>query len=280
MGATVYVNGRSVTHKNSNGKAIAFPDVCLSPPPPPTGPIPVPYPNTAFSKDTDRGAKAVKADGKPVAIKGKSRFSKSTGDEGGTQGGNVITHKTKGKAFFLAASMDVKIEGKFVPRHGDPMAHNCACAPFASVAPAYIDLITTAEEHNNCGRRYNRDEDGADCEGEGTPNPEQREAVANMRSADATEYQPEGTVVCWQCREPTANPVADHQPPLILSYYNGGCHDSDEMCEAAGTDNVQDRPPEPPDETPCIVPHCPDCSFKQMQEMRQFSRRARAAQNL
>ena len=71
MGATVYVNGRSVAHENSNGKAIAFPDVCLSPPPPPAGPVPIPYPNIALSQDTDNGAKTVSADGKPVAIKGQ-----------------------------------------------------------------------------------------------------------------------------------------------------------------------------------------------------------------
>lgn len=269
MGATVYVNDRSVVHKNSDGQAIAFPDVCLSPPPPPAGPVPIPYPNTAFSRDTDNGAKTVIADGQPVALKGQSKISTSTGDEGGVQGGNVLTHKTKGKAFFLAASMDVTIEGKNVPRHGDPMAHNCACAPYGGVAPAYIDLFTAAEENVDCDEEYDRDVHGRDVYGRATPNPDQTAAVNALRG-------PDGRVDCWECGLPTATPIPDHQPPLILKYYSGGCHDEDEMQDAAGTDNVRRQPPDPPDDTPCIVPHCPSCSSdgysSQMNEMRAFSR--------
>jgi len=211
-----------------------------------------------------------------VALKGKSLFSTSTGDEGGTQGGNVITHRTKGKAFFLASSMDVKIEGRFVPRHGDPMAHNCACAPWGGVAPAYIDLITTALEHTDCAEDYDRDE-LEDALGERTPNDEQRAAVNNLRSTEATEGQPAGTVRCWECGEFTGNPIADHQPPLALKHFSGGCHDEDEMHEAARTMNVLEEPPEDSNE-PCIVPHCPECSMRQMHEMNRFAREARAAQ--
>lgn len=280
MGSTVYVNGRSVVHKNAGGKSIAFPDPCLSPPPPPAGPIPVPYPNTAMASDTDEGASSVKADGQPVAIKGQSKIKTSTGDEGGTQGGNVVTHKTKGKAFFLVASMDVKIEGKPVPRHGDSMAQNCACAPFGGVAPAYVDLITQALEYTNCDDRYDRDEHGNDSAGDPTPNDDQTAAVNNMRSTVATEDQPAGTVICWECKKPTANPIADHQPPLVLNYYSGGCHDPGQQEDVAGNDNYLSEPPEPPDDTACIVPHCPDCSFRQMQEMQRFSQAARAAQGL
>ena len=280
MGATVYVNGRSVVHKNSDGKSIAFPDVCLSPPPAPTGPIPIPYPNTALSHDTDEGAKTVFADGTPVALKGQSHFKTSTGDEAGSQGGNVLTHKTKGKAFFMNAAMDVSIEGAMVPRHGDPMAHNCACAPIGGVAPCYIDLFTTAIEQTDCDEPYNRDKHGRDSDGRATPNPDQREAVRGLMSDEATEFQPAGTVICWECQQPTANPVADHQPPLVLTYYRGGCHDEEVMQDAAGTMDVRTEPPEPPDETPCIVPHCPDCSDRQRNAMSRFSREARMAQGL
>jgi uncharacterized Zn-binding protein involved in type VI secretion len=278
MGATVYVNDRSVVHKKSDGKSIAFPDVCLSPPPAPTGPVPLPYPNTAMSSDTDEGASTVAADGAPVALKGQSHFKTSTGDEAGNQGGNVVTHKTKGKAFFMNASMDVTIEGAQVPRHGDPMAHNCSCAPYAGIAPAYIDLLTTAMEHTDCEDVYKRNVHGRDSEGRRTPNDEQREGVRGLLSDQATESQPAGTVICWECQEPTANPVADHQPPLVLTYYRGGCHDEEEMQDAAGTTDVRSEPPEPPDETPCIVPHCPDCSDRQRNSMNQLSRDARAAQ--
>jgi uncharacterized Zn-binding protein involved in type VI secretion len=278
MGATVYANGRSVVHKNAGGKSVAFPDPCLSPPPPPAGPLPLPYPNTALASDTDEGAASVKADGQPVAIKGQSKIKTSSGDEGGTQGGNVLTHKTKGKAFFLVASMDIKIEGKEVPRHGDSMAQNCACAPFGGVAPAYVDLITQALEETQCEDEYDRDVHGLDSEGRPTPNPEQRAAINDMRCDEATEFQPAGTVICWECQEPTANPIADHQPPLVLKYYSGGCNDEDDQLDLAESDNYQSEPPE--ENTNAIVPHCPDCSFRQMQEMSRFSRAARAAQGL
>jgi uncharacterized Zn-binding protein involved in type VI secretion len=265
VAATVYVNGRSVAHENSEGKAVAFPDVCLSPPPPPAGPVPIPYPNTALSADTEHGASTVQADGKPIALKGKSHFKTSSGDEAGTQGGNVITHKTKGKAFFLNASMDVKIEGHMVPRHGDPMAHNCACAPYGGIAPAYIDRITTAMEHTDCEDDYKRDVHGRDYQGRRTPNPDQQAAIDRMGDS-------EGRVICWECQLPTASPIPDHQPPLILTYYSGGCHDEEVMQDAAGTLDVRETPPEPPDDTPCIVPHCPRCSDLQRDAMRQFSR--------
>ena len=61
MGNEVFANGMEVSCKSGDGKVIAaFPDVCLSPPSPPAGPIPVPYPNTSFSKDGKNGSKTVK----------------------------------------------------------------------------------------------------------------------------------------------------------------------------------------------------------------------------
>jgi hypothetical protein len=49
------------------------------------------------SSDLASGSTTVKLQGNPTALEGQSYVSTSTGDEGGTQGGNVITHKTKGK---------------------------------------------------------------------------------------------------------------------------------------------------------------------------------------
>lgn len=57
-GVTVGVNNLSVVHKNSNGVTIAFPDVCKTPAP--AGPIPIPYPNIAQSRDTAKGTKPTK----------------------------------------------------------------------------------------------------------------------------------------------------------------------------------------------------------------------------
>ena len=121
MPVTVGVNNLSVVHKDSGGVTIAFPDVCKTPSP--GGPIPIPYPNIAMSSDTAAGSKSVKIDGNPVCLK-DSNFKTSTGDEAGTAGGGVASSKTKGKAEFVNFSMDVKIEGKNVPRALDLMLHN------------------------------------------------------------------------------------------------------------------------------------------------------------
>ena len=121
MGVSVGVNDLSVVHQSSNGKTIAFPDVCKTPSP--AGPIPIPYPNIAQSSDTADGTTTVKCDGNPVCVK-DSNFRMSTGDEGGTAGGGVASNKIKGKAEFVNVSFDVKFEGKGVARAFDPMLHN------------------------------------------------------------------------------------------------------------------------------------------------------------
>ncbi len=104
-----------------------MPDVCLSPPSPPAGPVPVPYPNTSFSKDTQQGSKTVKINGQEVMLKDKSYYSTSPlGDEAATRsfGGSVITHTITGKTYFSAWSMDVKFEGENVDRHLDLTTSN------------------------------------------------------------------------------------------------------------------------------------------------------------
>lgn len=121
MGVTVGVNNLSVVHKSSNGTTVCFPDVCKTPSP--GGPIPIPYPNIAKSSDTAKGTKKVKCDGNPTCVK-DSNFSISTGDEGGSAGGGVVSNKIKGKAEFVNFSFDVKFEGKNVERAFDLMLHN------------------------------------------------------------------------------------------------------------------------------------------------------------
>jgi hypothetical protein len=122
MAVTVGVNNLSVVHAGSNGITIAFPDVCKTPAPPAPF-VPIPYPNIAKSSDTAQGASTVKCDGNPVCVK-DSNFSMSTGDEGGTAGGGMVSSKIKGKAEFVNFSFDVKFEGKNVPRALDLMLHN------------------------------------------------------------------------------------------------------------------------------------------------------------
>jgi len=126
MPASINVNTRTVVHKSSNGIATTFPDVCKTPSP--GGPVPIPYPNIAMSKDTAQGSQSVTMDGNPIMLKG-SNFSTSTGDEAGTAGGGVASNTTKGKAEFVNYSFDVKVEGKNVPRLGDMMVQNKMSSP-------------------------------------------------------------------------------------------------------------------------------------------------------
>lgn len=140
MSATINVNTRTVVHKDSNGVVTIFPDVCKTPTP--GGPVPIPYPNVALSKDTAKGSKNVSMDGNPIMLKG-SNFSTSTGDEPGTAGGGIVSGKIKGKAEFVNYSFDVKVEGKNVPRLGDLMVQNKGSAPntapIAEMQPPIIE---------------------------------------------------------------------------------------------------------------------------------------------
>ncbi len=142
MGVTVGVNNLSVVHKSSSGVSIAFPDVCKTQCGPPV--IPIPYPNIAKSSDTAKGTKKVKCDGESVCVK-DSNFSTSVGDEPGALKG-VASSKTKGKAEFVLYSMDVKFEGKNVPRAFDIMLHNDKNTPPFPVLQAPIIVIAQEEK--------------------------------------------------------------------------------------------------------------------------------------
>lgn len=121
MGATVTVNKRALTDAKGSALSVNFPCVGKTPGPPAPF-VPVPYPNVSKGKDTAKGSKKVKADGKPVALKNESEFSSSVGNEAATAGGGLVTSKQKGKSWYFMYSMDVKIEGKEVPRAFDIMA--------------------------------------------------------------------------------------------------------------------------------------------------------------
>jgi len=142
MGVTVGVNNLSVVHKDSGGVTICFPDVCKTQCGPPV--IPIPYPNIAKSSDTAKGTKKVKCDGNPVCVK-DSNFSTSVGDEPGALKG-IISSKTKGKAEFVNYSMDVKFEGKNVPRAFDLMLHNDKNTPPFPVLQAPIIVVSKEEK--------------------------------------------------------------------------------------------------------------------------------------
>lgn len=120
MSTRVSVNNKTVVHKKTIGIATAFPDACKTPTP--GGPVPIPYPNIAMSKDAASTTTKVKVDGEGICVKG-SNFMMSQGDEAGSAMG-VVSNRIKGKAEFQNFSFDVKAEGKMVARLADPMTQN------------------------------------------------------------------------------------------------------------------------------------------------------------
>lgn len=135
MSVEVYANNDEIACKAGDGKVIAsFPDVCLTPPPPPAGPLPIPYPDTSFSRDMKKGSKTVKIGGQPVMLKDRSFYKSSPlGNEAATrgQGAGITTHVITGKTYFISWSMDVKLDGYNVDRHMDVTTSNHA-SPMAN----------------------------------------------------------------------------------------------------------------------------------------------------
>ncbi|WP_448724114.1 DUF4150 domain-containing protein [Pseudomonas farris] len=157
MGCEVYANGDEIACKAGDGKVIAaFPDVCLTPPAPPAGPIPVPYPDTSFSKDMKKGSKTVKIKRKEVMLKDLSYYKTSPlGDETATksQGAGFVTHVITGKTYFVSWSMDVLFEGKNVDRHTDITTSNHA-SPMANAATPMVNTAGKAPKNReNRGTR-------------------------------------------------------------------------------------------------------------------------------
>jgi hypothetical protein len=80
----VFVNSNQISGKQSGGESVGgCPDVANTPPSP-AGPVPVPYPNTSFSKDTQSGSKKIKVKGKEIKVKNKASIPRSEGDEAPT----------------------------------------------------------------------------------------------------------------------------------------------------------------------------------------------------
>ncbi|MBC7604109.1 MAG: DUF4150 domain-containing protein [Ramlibacter sp.] len=253
MSCTVFANQNGLFHKGSDGKGTAFPDVCLSPPPAPTGPVPIPYPNKAAAGDLSDGSMTVLVQGEPTALKDQSYTSRTSGDSGGTQGGGLVTHKTEGKGYFKFWSLDVMIEGLNVDSHSDPMGQNCGsnttnglCLRSSVVREAYDKALA-----GRCTEAYVGDDHHHD------PN------TAQTRQA-AAEFGRTGA--CWECGT-AAYDVDDHFPPLVVLWYAGGCHKS----EAKWKEQAK--------ETRCR-PHCDTCSRKQGTTMKAFNRARKLARGL
>ena len=146
MPVTIVVNKMTPSHKGSNGTSIAFPDVCKTPTP--AGPIPIPYPNVAMSKDLIKGSTTVKMDGQSISVKG-SKFSMSTGDEAGSAMG-VASNKIKGQLEFANYSFDIKVNGKNVARLLDPAQQNMNS--LNTFGPAHIQgpLVVAIPQLQGC----------------------------------------------------------------------------------------------------------------------------------
>lgn len=151
MSNEVFANGREISCKSGDGKSICeFPDVCMTPPTSPATPmgVPVPYPNTGFSRDTTKGSRTVKIDKKEVMLRNKSYYKTSTGDEAGCATPakkGVITGTTKGKIYFISWSPDVKIEGENVVRTSDMTTHNHSSYPGnGSIPTADVEGVALA----------------------------------------------------------------------------------------------------------------------------------------
>ena len=203
MGAKVYANAMEVSGKATPHKVIAsMPDVCLSPPSPPAGPIPIPYPNFAQGSDTTNGSKTVKAGGKEISLKGKSKYKKSTGDEAATRsfGAGVISHSITGSVKHKAGSFDVKVEGSSVVRNLDLTTGNHS-NPGDGCASVDIAGVVSAED--------------PDCEDLRNANDDRREEIGHKYKQSTVghakiERPEQQTVTVWSCSE-----------NLDLAYVNG-----------------------------------------------------------
>lgn len=119
---TVFANKREIIHKGDGyTETCPVPDVCKTPSP--GGPVPIPYINVAMDSDLADGTKTVKIEGNMVAHQ-SANLSTSTGDEGGTAGGGIVSSKIKGKHTWPVYSTDVKFEGEGVIRFMETCLHN------------------------------------------------------------------------------------------------------------------------------------------------------------
>jgi len=122
----VLIDGLSPVTAKSEGTVVGFADVCQVPGP--TGPVPIPFPNTARSRDLKNGSRTVSINGAPVALK-DSYLGTSTGNEAATAGGGVVSGKTKGAASPVNYSFSVSIEGRPVVRNLDLFTLNGGNTP-------------------------------------------------------------------------------------------------------------------------------------------------------
>jgi hypothetical protein len=162
MSNHVYANNMEVSCKQGAGKSIcAFPDVCFTPPLTPATPpgVPIPYPNTGMDSDAPDGSSTVKISGQEVMLKNKSYFKQSTGDEAGcAPKKGVVTSTNKGKVYFNAWSMDVKVEGENVVRNLDLTTHNHNPPPGQTPPWPFVASAAVGSGKDPCEKEKQREE--------------------------------------------------------------------------------------------------------------------------
>ncbi|MFK7985623.1 MAG: DUF4150 domain-containing protein [Sandaracinaceae bacterium] len=106
------------------GGTLAFPNVCNTPSP--SGTVPIPYPSQGGYDDADDYSDKVKISNKYVCTTGCSIGSTST-DEAGTSGG-VVSGSNSDEAAPIMGSLKVFAEGNPVVRFLDPVQSNGSSA--------------------------------------------------------------------------------------------------------------------------------------------------------
>ena len=223
MSNEVYANGNEVSCKAAAGKSIAaFPDVCFTPPQTPATPpgVPIPYPNTGMASDTSSGSKTVQISGQEVMLKDSSFFKQSTGDEAGcAPKKNVITSVNKGKCYYTAWSMDVKIEGENAVRHLDLMTHNHASGPGATPPWPYTDAAAVAPG-GDCNKEPPKDYADQVAQHCPSPNPEDGTSkdCCKARRCMMLPYSPNK---CCATGDPPVQ-MTPHHPIPFMDHYEAG----------------------------------------------------------
>jgi hypothetical protein len=174
MGKPVFANGMQISSKAMGGKSICqFPDVCFTPPQTPATPpgVPIPYPNTGMASDTSDGSTSVTIGGEQIMLKDRSAFKKSIGDEAGSAPKKgFINSNTKGKVYFVAWSMDVKVEGENVVRNLDLTTHNHG-SPSNGPAPMTHTAAVALGQFKSCGKEAGKIEEKCNSASKNEPCP-------------------------------------------------------------------------------------------------------------
>lgn len=122
------------------GQCLGAPDVCKTPTP--VGTIPIPYPNTGMLMQAQNTSTKVKFVGKEVVTL-KSEIPRSMGDEAGVAGG-VVSGANMDKITFKKGSSKVKAEGQLCVHLASMSTHNGTNANMpagAQIAPSQTKVL-------------------------------------------------------------------------------------------------------------------------------------------